>query len=172
MNQLTLFDLQQFTQSPVPSPQYDPAWDAEPPEPDDYPTIAEYETAWNQWERRYPELVSQVQGMTVLEQVTSDTPERSNPHFSVLEQATTNTTKSAPEQSHWIEKYPVTRYGKEHYYYRYLWMSGRKIHHVHIPGGNIESAIAKSRKSQVESAIADDQTPTEIKQLIKSWSNQ
>lgn len=134
--QLTLFDLEAFTQSPVPNPQYDPSWDEH----------------------------------TVKEQVTPDTEDTSNHDSSVLEQAKSDTAKPAPEQSHWIEKYPVTRYGKEHYYYRYLWMSGRKIHHVHIPGGNVESAIAKSRKSQVEAAIADGATPVEIKQLIRSWS--
>jgi hypothetical protein len=75
--QLSLFNLEQFTHSPVPNPRYDPAWDydntEEPPDPDDYLTIDEYETAWNEWEKRYPELVSQTQGMTVLEQDTSDT---------------------------------------------------------------------------------------------------
>ncbi|WP_427159415.1 DUF4102 domain-containing protein [Aliinostoc sp. HNIBRCY26] len=140
--QLSLFDLNQFTQSPNPhSPIYDPAWD---------------------------ETDTQQENIdTVLEQTKGT----SKPDDNVLEQDKQNTIKSAPEQSHWVEKYTVIRYGKEHYYYRYLWMSGRKLHHVHIPGGNVKSAIAIGRKSAVEAAIADGQTPTEIKKLIHSWRN-
>ncbi|MBH8576194.1 DUF4102 domain-containing protein, partial [Nostocaceae cyanobacterium CENA369] len=90
----------------------------------------------------------------------------------VLEQAITDTNKSAPEQSHWIEKYRVVRYHQEHYYYRYLWMSARKLHHVHIPGGNVRSQIAQGRKQMVENAIADGKSPVEIEKLIRSWRSQ
>jgi len=140
--QLALFDLEAFTSSPTINTAYDPSWDE-----------------------------TQTTTHTVLEQVTPDTPNRSNLDSSVLEQAKTDTRQSAPEHNHWIEKYPVTRYGKEHYYYRYLWMSGRKIHHIHIRGGNVESAIAKSRKLEVESAISDGLSPTEIVQLIRQWKS-
>ncbi|BCL34243.1 hypothetical protein [Nostoc sp. MS1] len=133
--QLTLFDLQQYT-TPVINSAYDNAW---------------YK----------PDSVTN----TVLEQ----TNDGCKPDCNVLEQATTNTNKSAPEQSHWVEKYTVVRYGSEHYYYRYLWMEGRKLHHVHIPGGNVRSAIAIGRKEKVESAIADGETPQTIEKLIRSW---
>lgn len=98
--QLTLFNLEQFTTQPVINSAYDDSWDK-------------------------PDSVTN----TVLEQ----TNDGCNPSSNVLEQATTNTNKSAPEHSHWVETYTVVRYGNEHYYYRYLWMEGRKLHHVHIP---------------------------------------
>lgn len=132
--QLSLFDLQQYTTPPVIKSVDDDSWDAA-------------DSAIN----------------TVLEQ----TKESSKADSTVLEQDKPNTNKTAPEQSHWVEKYTVTRYGTEHYYYRYLWMEGRKLHHVHIGGGNVKSAIAIARKQQVEAAIKDGQTPTEIKKLIK-----
>ncbi|MBD2435833.1 hypothetical protein [Nostoc sp. FACHB-110] len=134
--QLTLFDLQQFTTQPAIKSSYDDSWDK-------------------------PDSVTN----TVLEQ----TNESSKADSTVLEQDKPNTNKSAPEQSHWVEKYTVTRYGTEHYYYRYLWMSGRKLHHVHIPGGNWRSPIAMARKAEIESAIADGQTPKDIEKLIHYW---
>lgn len=136
--QLTLFDLQQYTSPPTINSAYDDTWDAA-------------DSAIN----------------TVLEQ----THDGSKHDSTVLEQVRSNTNKSAPEQSHWVEKYTVTRYGTEHYYYRYLWMEGRKLHHIHIPGGNAKSAIALGRKSEVEAAILDGQRVTEIKKLIRSWRN-
>lgn len=134
--QLTLFDLEQFTSPPVIKSAYDNSCDAA-------------DSAIN----------------TVLEQ----TPDAGKHDSTVLEQDKPNTNKSAPEQSHWVEKYTVVRYGTEHYYYRYLWMEGRKLHHIHIPGGNAKSAIALARKSQVDAAIAEGQTVSEIKNLIRSW---
>ncbi|QLE55658.1 hypothetical protein [Nostoc sp. TCL26-01] len=134
--QLSLFDLQQFTAPPVIKSVTDDSWDK-------------------------PDSVTN----TVLEQTKQSSKADSN----VLEQATTNTNKSAPEQSHWVEKYTVIRYGKEHYYYRYLWMSGRKLHHRHIPGGSVKSQIAIGRKQQIERAIADGETPLAIEKLIRSW---
>lgn len=104
---------------------------------------------------------------TVLEQ----TPIAQEADSNVLEQAISDTAKSAPEQSHWVEKYTVVRYGSQHYYYRYLWMSGRKLHHVHIPGGNVRSSMAIQRKQMVEIAIAAGKPPREIEKMIHSWRN-
>lgn len=122
--QLTLFDLQQYTTPPVIKSVDDDSWDAA-------------DSAIN----------------------------------TVLEQDKPNTNKSAPEQSHWVEKYTVVRYGTEHYYYRYLWMEGRKLHHIHIPGGNWRSPIAIARKVEIETAIASGQSPVDIEKLIHSWRN-
>ena len=105
---------------------------------------------------------------TVLEQVSPD-------NKSVLEQVLK---QSAPEQtdieqtdieqtSHWIESYsPANRPG--YYYYRYVWMQGRKLHHKHIPG-NVNGPIARRNYLEVELAIAMKKPPNEIEQLIKSW---
>ncbi len=51
-------------------------------------------------------------------------------------------------------------------------MSARKLHHVHIPGGNVRSQIAQGRKQMVENAIADGKSPVEIEKLIRSWRSQ
>lgn len=141
MKQQSLFDLQQFTTPHSLPPNYDSYWD-------------EIDT-------------QQKNTHTVLEQTKGAL----KPDSNVLEQATTDTIKSAPEHNHWVEKYTVIRYGKEHHYYRYLWMSGRKLHHVHIPGGNVKSAIAIARKQEIEIAIAAGKSPREIEQLIHSWRN-
>ncbi len=117
--QLSLFDLEQFTAPPVIKSAYDDIWD-------------ETETV----------------KLTVLEQVTPNTQQASKLDSTVLEQDN----KFAPEQCHWVEKYKVIRYHKEHYYYRYIWMSNRKLHHVHIPGGNVRSQLAIERKAAVENA--------------------
>ncbi|OUL28790.1 hypothetical protein [Nostoc sp. 106C] len=129
----------------------------EPPDPDDYQNLAEYEQAWYEWRLR------------VGEQVESDT-KPNTVNSLVGEQVTTNTKKSAHQhdkQTHWVEKYWVQREGNKYWYYRYAWMLGRKIHRRYI--GSVESAIAKNRKSEVESAIADGESPTEIENLICSW---
>lgn len=131
----------------------------EPPDPDDYQNLTEYEQAWREWQTR------------VGEQVSSDTQPNTVDSL-VGEQVNSNTKKSAHQhdnQTHWIEKYWVQRGGNKYWYYRYAWMTGRKIHRLYI--GSVESAIAKNRKAEVENAIADGDSPQEIKQMIQSWSS-
>ncbi|MBH8564989.1 hypothetical protein I8748_22865, partial [Nostoc sp. CENA67] len=53
--QLTLFNTELFAN-------YDES--TEPPDPDEYPTIAAYESAHAAWERKYPHLVDEVHGMS------------------------------------------------------------------------------------------------------------
>ena len=94
----------------------------------------------------------------VLEQVPPDNPV-------VLEQVLE---QSAPEQNpHWIESYSPTK-RKGYNYYRYVWMQGRKLHHIHIRG-NVNGPIARRNYLEVELAIAMGKAPKEIEQLIKSW---
>lgn len=74
---------------------------------------------------------------------------------------------TCPEQKHWIETYsPSKRRGYS--YYRYVWRERGKLHHRHLPGGNVRSLCARALKERVESAIADGLSPVEIEQLIKS----
>lgn len=106
---------------------------------------------------------------TVLEQLPSDNPVELAQVLpdskSVLEQ---ELDQSAPEQKpHWIESYsPANRKGYN--YYRYVWMQGRKLHHIHIPG-NVNGPIARRNYLEVELAIAMRKCPSVIEQLIKSW---
>ena len=73
---------------------------------------------------------------------------------------------SAPEQKHWVEIYTGSK-RKAYYYYRYVWMEGRKLHHVHISGA-ASSLKAKSTKQLVEDAIALGLYPTQIITLIQN----
>ena len=95
---------------------------------------------------------------TVLEQVPPD-------NQVVLEQVLE---QSAPEQKpHWIESYsPGNK--KAYNYYRYVWMQGRKLRHIHIPG-NVNGPTARRNYLEVELAIAMGKAPSVIEQLIKSW---
>lgn len=80
-----------------------------------------------------------------------------------------NCNPSAPDtvsakHNHWVETYaPAKRDAK---YYRYVWMEGRKLKHLHLPGGNAKSAAALVLKQKVESAIASGKSPAMIEQLI------
>ncbi len=136
--QLSLFS---FLPSPLlPTPQLDPYWDA-------------IERTENEREE-----------YGVREQVLDSTSAGCKPNSSVREQVSTNTLKSAPEHVHWVERYYVRRCEKEHYYYRYCWMEGRKIRRVHI--GSIHSAIAFKKYNAVAAAIEAKKSPPQIKQLI------
>lgn len=158
--QLTLFNVEAFTN-------YDDS--TEPPDPDHYQSLEAYEYAWQQWEKQYPELVKYVVAMSpcdsVGEQVTTATARSANTNNLVK----FPTKKFAPQHdiriNHWVEKYWVERSGNKYWYYRYMWMEGRKLHRVYI--GSENSPRAKRKKQAVEFAIADGQTPTEIKKLIQ-----
>lgn len=120
---------------------------------------------WPCWHPDYERLLNQLsivapeQTDIVLEQEKS-----------VLEQKSCAAVKPAPEQIHWLEIYsPGNR--KDYSYYRYLWMEGRKLRHIHIPGGNTKSALTLIRKQEIERAIALGWWPSEIEDLIKSWKH-
>jgi hypothetical protein len=99
-------------------------------------------------------------------------------HFLVGEQVESDTKKTAHQHdrqttqhqkfTHWVEKYWVERSGHKHWYYRYAWMHGRKINRIYI--GSAQSAIAKNRKSEIETAIADGESPADIQRLLKPQS--
>ncbi|MGB6298827.1 MAG: hypothetical protein WBF90_21960 [Rivularia sp. (in: cyanobacteria)] len=86
----------------------------------------------------------------------------------VLEQVNKDTVNSAPEQyNHWIEEYsPSNR--KHLKYFRYCYMVGRKICHVHIPGGNINTPLVLYRKLDIEDLIVIGKSPDEIVKVVKS----
>ncbi|BBD60607.1 hypothetical protein NIES2109_34060 [Nostoc sp. HK-01] len=130
--QLTLFDLQQYEQSP---PTHDPIWDE-----------------------------------IVREQDNHDTQQASKADSAVREQVNEDTKKIAPEHTHWLEEYWVKRCGKKHKYYRYCWMTGRKINRCHICSVNLPDA--GDRKLAIEAAINSGREPKEIENLIHSWRGQ
>ena len=77
------------------------------------------------------------------------------------------TQESAPDTKHWVEAYSPGRRDKS--YFRYVWMRGRKLNHVHIPGGHVRSLAAAERMAEVEQAIDAGKSPEEIINLIKLW---
>lgn len=101
---------------------------------------------------------------TITEAATEQTDSDTREFCSV---ATPN--NAATEQfHHWVKPYcPSNR--KDHTYYRYTWMEGRKLRHIHIKGGNTKSALAIARASQVEAAITDGKSPAQIEQMIESF---
>ena len=130
----------------------------EPPDPDDYLNLDDYEQAWAEWE------------ILVGAQVTSSTIE-SSVETRVGGLATLTTKKTAPQHdTHWVEKYWVERSGNKYWYYRYCWMVGRKKNRVYL--GSVDSVKAKKLKSHVEIAIANGKLPFEIKHLIQGWKNE
>lgn len=166
----TLFNLEDYEVIPRP---IDPHWDEvildcsgrvessgqttlfydlseEPPDPDDFPNLQEYEAAFEEWRSQYPNV--NIQEMSVLEDGIinlSPLPEH--------------------KKQQWIEEYPVTRCGVKYWYFRFCWYdrTSRKIHHVHIPGGNTKSAIALERLERVKGAIANSVSPIQIQNLIR-----
>ncbi|WP_414579603.1 hypothetical protein [Anabaena sp. CCY 9402-a] len=137
---------------------YDDSQD--PPEPEDYPTLQDYEIAWNEWEKKFPHLVADAQVMSVREQVIQTTL-----NTEIVREQKLNTDQVAPEHTHWVEEYWVKRCEKKYKYYRYCWMQGRKIHRCHI--GSVRLAAVLEKKQAVEIAIADGQNPVEINQMLR-----
>ena len=100
-------------------------------------------------------------------------PCQDSPCNSVGEQVSSTTKKVAHQHdkpiSHWIERYWVERGSSKFWYYRYTWMSGRKLNRNYI--GSVRSPLAQLKKQAIESAIADGESPQEIKQLIRQFKN-
>jgi hypothetical protein len=73
-----------------------------------------------------------------------------------------DTTISAPQHTHWVEKYWVERGKKKHHYWRYMWMEGRKIRRCYLGkyGDKVEA---------VSDAITDGLSPEQITQMIANW---
>ena len=126
----------------------------EPPDPDDYQNVNDYHQAWAEWRTR---VGAQVTSSTVATTVETR----------VGGQVALDTKKVAPQQdTHWIEKYWVERSGNKYWYFRYCWMVGRKKNRCYI--GSVDSIRAKQKKADVEIAISDGQSPSEIQKLIQS----
>ena len=162
----------------------------EPPDPDDFQDCNDFEVTWSDWEKQHPDfspgmspwieqddedfmdVLEDLPILRYLEQNINDNlPEQNN---SVLE----DLSSTLPEQNNcvleeskqlaqWTEKYSVNRGGKRHWYFRYCYYWLGRIHHIHIPGGNTNSAIALERVERVRSAIANAASPTEIRNLIR-----
>ena len=147
----------------------------EPPDPDDFQDCNDFEVASSDWEKQHPDFspamspwTEQNDGdfMDVLEDlpilryleqnINDNLPEQNN---SVLEKS--------KQLAQWTEKYSVNRGSKRYWYFRYCYYWLGRIHHIHIPGGNANSASALERVERVRSAIANAASTTEIQNLIR-----
>ena len=54
-------------------------------------------------------------------------------------------------------------------YFRYSYKEVGKVKHLHIGGGNIHSLVAQSRMELVKDALAQGQSPNQIKRLIQGF---
>ncbi len=178
MNQPTLFNLEAFTNSPVPPPLYDPAWD----EIEVAPQHPQPETRWNPADfGEVPRKVDDGGQISIFWDDSGEPPdpddylnredyEQAWAEWEILVggQAILATKKVAHQHdTHWIERYWVERTGNKYWYYRYCWRVGRKKKRCYI--GSVSSIIAKRKKADVEIWIRDGLAPVEIENLIRSW---
>ena len=142
----------------------------EPPDPDDFSSIHEYDRAWEEWQNKYPGLLPEAkicdpQYKSVGEQVKQTTKYLSQ--GSSLEQKSTEQVNkgTAHQHANFVERYYVTRSGKKFYYYRYTSMdSSRVFDRCYI--GSIRSATAITIASMVREKISEGLTASEIKSFI------
>jgi len=121
--------------------------------------LADYESISRPIDPYWDEMILDCSG-----RVEFDLPEQNNSFDNLPEQ---NNSVLEKHLAQWTEKYFVTRNGKRHWYYRYCYYWLGKIRHVHIPGGNANSAIAIERVERVREAIANHKSPIEIQNLIR-----
>ena len=107
------------------------------------------------------------QNNSVLENLSSTLPEQNINTFDNLPEQNNCVLEKSKQLAQWTEKYSVNRGSKRHWYFRYCYYWLGRIHHIHIPGGNTNSAIALERVKRVRSAIANAASPTEIQNLIR-----
>jgi hypothetical protein len=191
----TLFDLAQYA-TPT-KKEIDPYWDElvldcsgrvndngqttlfydasdEPPDPDDFQDRNDFEVAWSDWGKLHPDFKPAMSSfpeqtdedfMDVLEDIPI-LPEQ-NINLDNLPEHNYSVLEKSKQLAQWTEKYSVNRGSKRHWYFRYCYYRFGKIHHIHIPGGNTNSAIALERVERVRSAIANAISTTEIQNLIR-----
>jgi hypothetical protein len=107
------------------------------------------------------------QNNSVLENLSSTLPEQNINTFDNLPEQNNCVLEKSKQLAQWTEKYSVNRGSKRHWYFRYCYYWLGRIHHIHIPGGNTNSAIALERVERVRSAIANAASTTEIQNLIR-----
>jgi hypothetical protein len=147
----------------------------EPPDPDDFQDRNDFEVAQSDWEKQHPDFklamspwTEQDDGdfMDVLEDLPI-LPEQNINTFDNLPEHNYSVLEKSKQLAQWTEKYSVKRGSKHHWYFRYCYYWFGKIHPIHIPGGNTNSAIALDRVERVRSAITNATSPTEIQNLIR-----
>jgi hypothetical protein len=69
-------------------------------------------------------------------------------------------------------EYSVNTYrpgGKKHFYYRLSYRDGKKMKHLHIPGGNINSDLANYRADKLRTMIARGAELDEVIAAVRTY---
>ena len=88
-----------------------------------------------------------------------------------IDDSLTNDSLTTPQPCGAVNKYHAggsARGGGE--YWRFSYRVGKRVRHVHIPGGCATSAIALLRAGEVREAIAAGSSAAEVLELIGSWT--
>jgi hypothetical protein len=150
MKQLSLFDTKAYEKSRS-------HYDMEDGDDDeDWPPMPVKETNWP------PPVVSEVvsESLDIVHEVVSES-KSANLEYDSL---TTNPCST-------IGRYRAggnTRGNSD--YWRFSYRHGRRVRHVHIPGGNSSNLIALARVEEVKRAIASGRSALEILELIHVWT--
>lgn len=65
--------------------------------------------------------------------------------------------------------YPKGSAGGFNQYFRFSYRDGKRMRHLHIPGGNTRSPEAIERAKRVMAFIDQGATPSQVRSLIESW---
>lgn len=69
----------------------------------------------------------------------------------------------------YIEKYTPSRRNKK--YFRLSWREGKKWKHLHIPGGNTDSPLARYRAEKLQQLCDRGAELEEVIAAVKTYSN-
>jgi hypothetical protein len=153
---------------------------AEPPDPDDYPSLIGYLQAWELWEENHPNSLHGFSTPAIDEEGVSESSSPYSPpaHVSIPNTYIERVSDIADDDSVTDSLTPhgcITTYSPrgeargDKRYFRYSYRGSGRVHHHHIPGGNCSSKLAQSRAEKVRQAIAQGKAPTEIIAMIKSF---
>lgn len=109
-----------------------------------------------------PKLVSES-----IEELVSESNWPPNP----IDDSLTNDSLTPPQPCGTVNKYHAggsARGGGE--YWRFSYRLGKRVKHVHIPGGCATSTVASNRADEVRDAIASGSSAAQVLGLIRSWT--
>ncbi|WP_019487444.1 hypothetical protein [Kamptonema formosum] len=109
-----------------------------------------------------PKLVSESTWPPVSESIPPPNP---------IDDSLTNDSLTTPQPCGAVNKYHAggsARGGGE--YWRFSYRVGKRVKHVHIPGGCATSTLASNRADEVRDAIASGSSAAQVLELIRSWT--
>lgn len=128
----------------------------EPPEPDDFDNLQDYQQAWDDWEKTHGEYKKYPVNRV------------SESYFGGDDSLTENHVRDNDDSLTPVNTYkPAGTARGDLKYFRYSFRDGNRIKHLHIPGGNTSRPKAQSNASAVRRAIVAGKPPQHIKQMIR-----